>query len=284
MAETSDHDSVTTTPSEARVYDALLGGSANFAADRAVADTLLEHMPEGRAIVQECRRFLQWVVAHLADLGIRQFVEIGCGLPTQGHVHHIVEARAAEQAHVVYVDRDPVAVAHARLTLEREGAADRHALVEGELVDAERLWQAVLHTGLIDPNRPVGLTMCAVLHFVPNDRDPETAVQFYRDQVAAGSYLAISHAANEGMAREQAGAYRGVRNAYGNQTDSAFYFRSRAQLRRFFGDWDMLAPGVAGPAEWYTARHVDPGLDVDAPERHGFLVGVGHKPSRSGPE
>ena len=146
-------DSSLSRPHEGRVYDYYLGGAANWAVDRAFAEKEIDKVPDVPWAARQNRRFLGRAVSHMVSSGIRQFVDIGSGLPTEGNVHEVVDREVGtEDAHVVYIDHDQVATAHAQLLLERAGKLHRHRPITGDLLDSEQLWKAVLSTGLIDPS------------------------------------------------------------------------------------------------------------------------------------
>jgi hypothetical protein len=180
----------TGTPNVARVYDYILGGKDNFAADREAAKQVLAAIPEAREAVQEGRAYLGRVVEYLAgEAGIRQFLDIGSGLPTQRNVHEVAQA-VAPNARVVYVDNDPVVCAHGRALLE-DGT--RVAVVEADLRRPEEILANPATQRLIDFNQPVGVLLVAILHLISDDDDPFAAVAALRDMLAPGSYLVINH-------------------------------------------------------------------------------------------
>jgi O-methyltransferase involved in polyketide biosynthesis len=231
-------------PSEARVYDYYLGGAHNFAMDREFAEAQIAKYPDMRLIARENRRFLYRAVRYLVGQGLRQFVDIGSGVPTQGNVHQVAERAAPGEPRVVYIDIDPVAHAHTELLLNEDGDRARHRAVRADLCDAAELWRQVLATEVIDPEAPIALLMVAVLHFVTPDRNPDEAVEFYRDRLAPGSALVVSHATDEGLPAEQRAAMERVRADYASKATNAGWFRSRAELEPFFGGWPIVEPGA----------------------------------------
>jgi O-methyltransferase involved in polyketide biosynthesis len=262
-------------PSEARVYDFYLGGACNFAADREFGKAQIARYPDMPLIAQQNRAFLQRAVRHLLAAGVRQFVDIGSGLPTSGNVHQIADTAAPGQAKVVYVDHDPVAQAHSQLLLRKEGDPTRHAALWADLLDTEQLWTQVLGTGLIDVTEPVGLLLVAMLHFVPEDRDPGRAVRWLQDQLVSGSFLVLSHATGETLPADQRKAAEDVRADYEEQATNPGVFRTRAQVGELFGDWPPIEPGLVWTPQWPDLS--SPGFDLD-PARAFILAGVGTKP------
>src|SRR2546430_7203227 len=263
----------TSRASEARVYDYWLGGACNWAVDREFAEQATARYPDMPMIAQENRKFLYRAVAHLLRGGIRQFVHIGSGVPTAGNVHQITEREAPGQARVVYIDHDPIAHAHSTILLEEDGDPTRHRALCADLADHEELWRQVLETGVIEPNQPTGLLMCAVLHFVAPSRHPEDSVAFYRSALPSGSYLVVSHGCGESLPPDQLAAAEKVRASYQESATNAGWFRSRAEIAGFFGDWAMVEP----PGLTWTARRSDGGMSSafeGDPTRAFILAGV----------
>lgn len=269
-------DSSTSKPSEARVYDYWLGGACNWAVDREFGDAAIKRYPDMPMIAQENRKFLYRAVSHLLRRGIRQFVDIGSGVPTAGNVHQIAERESPGQAKVVYIDHDPIAHAHATILLDEEGDPDRHRALCADLVDYPDLWRQVLDTGVIDPAQPIGLLMVAVLHFIKPDRHPEEAVAFYRNQLPPGSFVVISHGSGDGLTPEQLAAAEKVRASYEENATSAGWFRSRSEIESFFGGWPIVDPGITWTASWSDG--VLPADYAGDPARAFILAGIAEKP------
>jgi O-methyltransferase involved in polyketide biosynthesis len=226
------------------VYDYYLGGACNFAADREFGQAQIARYPDMPLIARENRSFLQRAVRHLVSVGVRQFLDIGSGLPTSGNVHQVAEAAAPGETRVVYVDHDPIAHSHSQLLLRKEGDPARHAALWADLLDTAELWQQVLDTGLIDPAEPVGLLLVAMLHFVPDDRDPIRAVRWLQERLVPRSFLVLSHATGEALPEQARQAAERVRADYEEQATNPGVFRSRAQVATFFGDWPLIDPGL----------------------------------------
>jgi SAM-dependent methyltransferase len=256
-------------PSPARIYDYHLGGMHNFAADRQAAERIAAIMPELPLIMRANRAFLFRAVRFLVDAGIRQFLDLGSGIPTVGNVHEIAQ-RVAAGARVVYVDVDSVAVAHGRALLDRN---DDAAAVQADLRDVPRVLAAPEVRRLIDFSRPVGVLMVAVLHFVSDRDDPAGVVARYRDAVAPGSYLVLSHAAASEDEQAPAGADAATA-AYSRSVMEAT-LRTRAQVAGLLAGFEPVDPGVVYVTQWRPDTAAD---DAEPPQRLAQLVGVGRKP------
>ncbi|MGN9785372.1 SAM-dependent methyltransferase [Nonomuraea sp. ZG12] len=215
------------TPNVARMYDYLLGGKDNYAVDREAIDRLTDLIPEALPLARASRGFLQRAVRYVAQEGVEQFLDLGSGLPTQGNVHEV-----APHAVVVYVDQDPIVAAHARALLRGE---DRAVFVEADLLDLDRILAGA--TGLLDLNEPVAVLMVSMLHSFPAGRDPDGLVARLREAVAPGSYLALTHATSSSRQEGEA------------STD-----RSPEEIRAFFGDFELVPPGLVQAADWRPDR------------------------------
>ncbi len=259
-------------PSPARIYDYLLGGSYNFAADREVAERGLARVPELRDVILANRGFHGRAAHWLATRGIDQFLDIGSGLPTVGNTHDVVRA-VRPGARVVYADIDPM-VAACAADLLTEPATTR--VVLGDLRDPDALLDSPDVRELIDLSQPVGLLMTAVLHFVADASDPWALVRRYLDALAPGSYLAMSHATYDNLPEQ---AVQVGRDEYQRATEQ-FYYRSRAEIERFFTGLELVPPHPGVPpslaymGEW-GAESV--ALADSDGSRWGYC-GVGRKP------
>jgi hypothetical protein len=255
-------------PSPARVYDALLGGSHNFEVDRAAAENGTRMVPDLPIGAAANRRFLRRAVSFLAESGIRQFVDIGAGIPTVGNTHEIVQGIDPE-TRVVYVDIDAVAVAHATAIL----AGNPHAIaIRGDLRAPEALLADLERTGLVDLSRPVGLLMVAVLHLVPDEGRPGEAAAVLRDAVAPGSHLVISHLTSARRPEETAR----LSSEVAQRDRISLVFRPQEQIASFFGDFSLVEPGLVELSRWRP----DP-LEHDAGPAGSslYFAGVGRKGS-----
>ncbi|PZM89333.1 MAG: hypothetical protein DIU79_15550 [Actinobacteria bacterium] len=250
-------------PSAARMYDYYLGGSHNFAADRAAAQAMIAAVPDAPLMAQANRAFLRRAVQFLVDAGIRQFLDIGSGIPTVGNVHEIAQG-AAPESRVVYVDIDPIAVAHSRAIL---AGNDRATVVQADLRDPERILTAPEVRALLDFDQPIAVMLVAVLHFIADSDDPAGIIATIRKSLAPGSYLVLSQASYDGRSEEE----RQQAEQVYQRTDSPLYARSRAELARFFDGFELVEPGLVWVPQW---RPDSPDDAADA-ERAVFIGGVG---------
>ncbi|GAB1339134.1 SAM-dependent methyltransferase [Streptomyces sp. E-15] len=233
-----------TVPSVSRIYDYYLGGSHNFEVDREAARKAMEFLPGLPKTMQANRAFMRRAVRFAAGEGITQFLDIGSGIPTFGNVHEVARA-AAPGARVVYVDHDPVAVAHSEAVLAGDDDAD---VVAADLRRPREILESPRLARLIDLNRPVALLLVAILHFVEDADDPYGAVAELRKALAPGSLLILTHASYEGIpqpAERAEGAvdvYKDIRNP--------LIMRSREEIARFFEGYDMVEPGLVLMPHW----------------------------------
>jgi S-adenosyl methyltransferase len=251
-------------PNAARVYDYLLGGSANFAKDREFADHLTRIAPHAASIARVNRAFLRRAVSYCLDNGIRQFLDIGSGIPTAGNVHEIAH-RVDPSVRVVYVDIEPVAVTHTERML---AGNDNAAVVGGDLLEPETLLSSDAARRLLNLDEPIAVLTVAVLHFIDDGKGPHAAVARYVDAMAPGSYLVLSHIAAEDT-DEQAQA----RTLY--QKDAVpIVARTREQLAAFFTGTELVEPGIV----WTPLWHPEQFDNLEEPERSKGYAGVGRKP------
>ncbi len=228
----------------ARMYDYYLGGKDNFPADREAADQALAASPAVRDMARQNRAFLQRVVRFLArDAGIRQFIDIGAGLPTQGNVHEIAQAITPD-ARVVYVDNDPIVVVHSDALL----AGHNTTAIKADLREPNVILEHPEVREVIDLDQPVAVLLVAVLHFLQDADDPVGVVARLRDAMAAGSYLAISHGTSD-LPRAQPQVAAKVLRAY-QRTSAPVVLRSRAQIERFFDGFELVDPGLVQIQGW----------------------------------
>ena len=266
-----------TRPSAARVYDYLLGGGHNFAVDRDFGDRVQAVVPRIAAYARANRAALRRVVRHAVHAGYRQFVDIGSGIPTVGNVHEVADAaRPEHDTRVLYIDHEAVACAHTEALIRTQADSERHHNLRADLLDYEHLWDRATTTGLIRTDQPIALLAMAVLHFIKDDRDPDTALAFYRDRLPPGSLLVLSTMTNEAPAdEEEADALRRLVALY-EETDNPGQLRDRTEFARFFGDLPLWSPGLVYAPAWRP----DDGLvagEFTRPEQSRILVGVAHK-------
>jgi hypothetical protein len=250
--------------SPARMYDALLGGSHNFEIDRRAAETGKQLVPDLPRLALSNRAFLRRAVRFLADQGIRQFLDIGSGIPTAGNVHEIAQ-KLDPACRVLYVDIDPVAVAHSRVILQGN---DNATAIEADLRQPDELLARVREIGVIDFGQPVGVLLVAVLHLLSDDDRPAEMVAQLRAAVPTGSYVAISHLTSE-LRPEDAGKL-GANAA--NATRVGIHFRSRGGIAAMFEGWELVEPGVVELPVWRPESERDL---HEAPGRSLGLAGVG---------
>ncbi|MEU5687217.1 SAM-dependent methyltransferase [Streptomyces venezuelae] len=254
-------------PSVSRIYDYYLGGSHNFEVDREAARRAMEFMPGLPKIMQANRAFMRRAVHHAVREGVTQFLDIGSGIPTFGNVHEVAQ-QASPEAAVVYVDHDPVAVAHSRAVLE---GTERTAAAFADLRKPRDILGSSEVTSVLDLDRPVALLLVAVLHFVEDAYDPYAAVAELRDALAPGSLVVLSHASYEGIpvppeqAGRTVGVYKDIRNP--------LIMRSRDEIARFFEGYDMVEPGLVPMPHWRP----DTAPEEEDPYSFSGYAGVGRK-------
>ncbi len=248
----------------ARVYDYLLGGKDNFQVDRAAGDAMLQAYPDIANSMRSNRQFMTRTVRYLAeDEGIRQFLDIGTGIPTAPNTHEVAQSVAPE-SRVVYVDRDPVVLIHARalLTSGPEGVTD---YIEADVRDPHAI---LTHAGsVLDLSRPVALMLLAVLHFVPDSDRPHEVVTTLLDALPSGSFLTLSHPGVDVDADASEAARR-----FNDRAAEQATLRSRGDVMRFFEGLDMVEPGLVQVQDW---RPTTPPL---AASSTSLWAGVARKP------
>ncbi|NUT47103.1 MAG: hypothetical protein HOV94_07255 [Saccharothrix sp.] len=232
-------------PSAARMYDYYLGGSHNFAVDREAAKSVEKIFPGMSGAARANRSFLRRAVRYLLSQGIDQFLDLGSGIPTVGNVHEIAQ-QTNPLARVVYADVEPVAVAHSTALLADNPLA---TAIQADLRDPGSVLEHDEVRATIDFDRPLGLLMVAVLHFVPDSDNPHEAIARYREAIAPGSFLAISHGSWDGVSQEGQESGEQV-NAIYRRTDSPLVLRTGAEVTAFFTGLDVVEPGVVPLTEW----------------------------------
>ncbi|MEV6375086.1 SAM-dependent methyltransferase [Micromonospora musae] len=256
----------------ARIYDYYLGGTHNFPADREAAEAMMRVLPLGPQLARTNRAFLRRAVRHLAESGVRQFLDVGSGIPTVGNVHEIVQ-QIAPETRVVYVDIDPVAVAESEEILKGNELA---TAVHGDLRDPASILGHPQVNALLDLDRPVGLLLAAVLHFVPDDDVAYGAVDRLRAALAPGSHLVMSHATTDEVRHDQ-DELDVAHDIYRRRTTTPLGLRSRSQFERFFAGLELVEPGVVWLPLWRPAPD-DPQYFADDPRRSAGLGAVGRVP------
>jgi SAM-dependent methyltransferase len=255
----------TSKPHPARVYDYWLGGKDNFAADREAGEQALLAYPELALAVRANRAFLARAVRHLVrDAGIRQFLDIGTGIPTGSNTHEVAQSVAPE-CQVVYVDNDPIVMLHARalLTSTPEGVTE---YIEADLRDADKILTEARRT--LDFTQPTALMLLAILQFIPDDEDPWQLVSRVLDALPPGSHLVISHPTNDFSPEKGAESIR----RYNDRVPDQATLRGSDGTSRFFDGLDLLEPGVVPVAKWR------PDSDLEAASPSSMWCGVARKP------
>ena len=265
-------------PNAARIYDWFLGGTANWAIDREFGERAVKTFPTIKSIAQLGRQFLGRGVEYMARQGIDQFLDLGSGVPTVGNVHEIAVS-VNPDARCVYVDNEPVAVAHSQILLEREGVADRHAVLQGDLRQPGDIWPRALDTGVLDPKRPIGLIMCGVLYFVGPDEDAPGIVRKYLSLLPSGSYFFASHLTLDGVNSPDEDSREAIREQY-KQSSTPFHHRTREEFTEFFDGLELVKPGVTWVPEWHPDEAASRLINRIAqdPSFSGGLGAMGRKP------
>ncbi|WP_030442382.1 SAM-dependent methyltransferase [Actinoplanes subtropicus] len=256
-----------TRPSVARMYDYYLGGKDNYAVDRAAADAMMASVPESVQMVASNREFLVRAVRYLAaEAGIRQFLDIGSGLPTRRNVHEVAQA-AAPGSRVVYADHDPLAVVHGRALL----AVDENTrYIHGDLREPAKILDDPQVRGLIDFDRPVAVLVVAILHFIGDQDDPIGILRRLRERMVPGSYLVISHILDDPRPHE----IGRILNAAGAP---AWYPRTREEILPFFEGFELIGPGLTLLPRWQPPGSADASPPEDVAELRWQAAGVGRR-------
>jgi O-methyltransferase involved in polyketide biosynthesis len=254
----------TSVPHIARVYDYWLGGKDNFAADRVMGERTLQAYPNLVYSVRANRAFLARAVRFLAGQGIRQFLDIGTGIPTVNNTHEVAQ-RVAPDSRIVYVDNDPVVLSHAKALLKStpEGAC---AYIDADLRDPDEILAAAADT--LDFTKPVAVMLIAVMHFVGDDAQADAIMRRLTAACVPGSYVALSHAASDIDAAQMAEMVRRLNESTAEKTT----LRDRAGVTRLFDGLELVEPGVIRAAEWR------PDTDLEAASPAALWGGVARKP------
>ncbi len=260
------HPFDTSVAHQARMYDYVLGGKDNYAADRAAVKEGLKAWPEMAFAMRANRAFLGRAVRYLAaEAGMRQFLDVGTGIPTAGNVHQVAQAIAPE-SRVVYADYDPVVLAHARALLDsHEAGATEY--IDADLRDTGKI--LVRAAEVLDFTKPVAVTLVAILHVIPESDDPYAIVAKIMDAVPSGSYLAISHAGADLFDEETNDSFSGVMK---RRMQQQYVPRSREQVARFLTGLDLVEPGLVPLETWRP----EPGTDTK--NRSSLYGAVARKP------
>lgn len=255
------------TPNAARVYDYYLGGAQNFGSDRRFAEEVMSFFPEARDFARNNRSFQQRAVRHVAGLGVDQFLDLGSGIPTVGPTHETARSVRAD-ARVLYVDIEPVAIAHTELLLAKQGltAEDGVGVLEGDLRDPAAILASPLARTVLDTSRPVAVMIMGMLHFLADEDNPAALLAEYLAAFPAGSYLIASHATLDGPIGARVAQ---AADKYA-ETKLPGHVRTKAQFAAMLpARLELLEPGITWNALWR------PDTEVEHPERSVAYAAVG---------
>jgi S-adenosyl methyltransferase len=234
----------------ARRYNYWLGGKDNFEADRISGDTLAAAFPTVRIAAKENRRFLRRAVTYLVkEAGIRQFLDIGTGVPSADNVHEVAQAIAPE-SRIVYVDNDPIVLAHARRMLATTPAGGTTAYIHADLRDPDAILANPDLRATLDLGRPVALLLIAVLHFIKDADDPHGRVATLTGALAPGSHLVISHCTADFLSAELKTTFNTINSSERDQVRDPFYFRDKDEFAQFFAGMELVTPGIESISDW----------------------------------
>ncbi len=234
-------------PSIARVYDFMVGGKDNFAVDRMAADRALAIMPDAQEAGRACRAFLRRTVRYLAaEAGIRQFLDIGSGLPTRTNVHQVAHD-VDQAARVVYVDNDPMVLVHGRALLTDK---DTTTIIDADIRSPEKILEHRVVREYLDFTQPVGLLLLSILHHLHDAEEPGRIAATLRDALPSGSHLAIIHFWDPADEHPETSVKVKDAERVFNETLGTGRWRRRAEIEQYFGDFEMIEPGLVPLAEW----------------------------------
>lgn len=251
-------------PNGARIYDAMLGGKDNFAADRGVVEQMLKVNPMAPLTARANREFLGRAVRYLTtECGIDQFLDIGTGLPTVQNVHEVALANNPD-ATIVYVDYDPVVVTHAKALL---AGTDNVKVVQGDIRRPDGILSAAAET--LDFDRPIAVLLVAILHFVGDEEHPERILETLRSAMAPGSYLILSHTADESASNVMGTAKQGFSMAGAPLTP-----RTRAAIAELLSGFELIEPGLVDVQDWRPDERPEPEVGSGTPQSDWTIVGA----------
>ncbi|XVV17866.1 SAM-dependent methyltransferase [Actinoplanes sp. CA-131856] len=253
-------------PHSARIYDYWLGGKDNFAVDRAVGDAMIKAIPGMRYMAGENRKFVHRAARNLVEKeGIRQFLDIGTGIPTRPNLHEVAQ-KIDPEARVVYVDNDPIVLVHARaLMISTEQG--RSEYISADIRDPDSILKDPTLVETLRFDEPIGLTLIAILMLIADQDDPWSKVAALRDAMPSGSCMAITHPTAD-FAPEEVGEAVAAATGAG----MTLVARTKEAVERLFGDWELLEPGLVPVSSWR------PDEPVDNPEAAYYWAGVARKP------
>ena len=252
-----------TVPSAARMYDYFLGGKDHFEADRKAAERVIAAYPETRIVARANRRFLTRAVWYLAEHGIRQYVDLGSGMPTSPTVHEIAR-QVRPDARVVYVDNDPVVASHCRFICDGDRGLK---FIEGDVRAPQDILDDLALADILDLSEPVAFVCSAVLHFIRDEDQPKGIIAVLRERMAPGSYLVISHGAADTLSKD---VLSKIADVYRGATAPAVP-RTAREIREFFAGLDLVEPGLVDASRWRSDMK-------EKATKVRLLAGVGRKP------
>ncbi|MCE6997320.1 SAM-dependent methyltransferase [Saccharothrix sp. S26] len=253
-------------PSAARIYDYLLGGGHNFASDRELAARLLAAQPNVREIARLNRAFLRRAVMFMIESGVRQFLDLGSGIPTVGNVHEIAQ-NAAPGTRVVYVDYEPVAVAHSRLLLADDPDA---VIVDADITRPDDVLDAPATRRMLDFDQPVGLLAVTIGHYIPPEADPAGLFARYREALAPGSHLALTHLTDDFATVDGERIVETMK-----ATQNNVFPRGRQEVLDLFAGFELVEPGLVTTSQWRPENGFHEVRDV---QQDALYAGVGRRP------
>ncbi|WP_433077640.1 SAM-dependent methyltransferase [Dactylosporangium sp. CA-052675] len=256
----------TTVAHPARRYNYWLGGKDHFAADRASGDAIAAAMPGVKLMAVENRAFMGRAVRYLAEQGIRQFLDIGTGIPAPNNTHEIAQA-VDPGSRVVYVDNDPIVLTHARALLT-SAPGGMNAYIDGDLREPDAILKHPDLTGTLDLSKPVGLLLVAVLHFIREDEHPQEIIDKLTAALAPGSYLVASHATWEFLPEEV------IETLSANNADGRFQARTRARFAELLSAFELVEPGIESVAYWHAADVPGPRPPAEEVACHGAVARI----------
>ncbi|MQY25279.1 SAM-dependent methyltransferase [Nocardia aurantia] len=259
-------------PSSARLYHYYLSGEAVFEIDKIFAERIFEIAPYADLFAHNNRSFLQRAVKYMVGQGIQQFLDIGSGLPTVGNTHEVARS-VLPGARVVYVDNDLEAVNRSHELLNAQGALDTTAILDADLRRPEAILDHPTTRRLLDWDQPIGLLLCSVWPFVPDEFQPRKVMATLRDRLPSGSYVAMTHATTDGLDQETIDRGDEVTDVYAKTSDPLTY-RSRAEFGALFDGFEFVEPGIVYAPEW----HPDGPVDTEDASFDSNLAAVGRKP------
>lgn len=262
-------------PNVARMYDYALGGKDNYQADRAAMEEIFRIAPEGRNVARVNRRFLGRAVRYLARQGIRQFLDLGTGLPNLGNVHEVAK-QVDQESRVVYVDYDPVVLAHARAMLAVDD--DTIVVVQADIRDPDTILDHSEVRGLLDFSQPIAVLFVSILETITDEEDPAGLVRAFTAPMVPGSYVVVCHLTSEGRPPTLVSTFEQVFS----HGESPILYRDRDRIASWLEGFELVKPGLVRAGEWLpeeVAADDPPGLEGSDDKKAGdwLLAAVGHK-------